>query len=244
MPRCAPTRATPSAPNSPRFDPPPSLDGKRESSWIARRSTLTSPDPSPRQHPDVYLDKKHPWLGEGVPYVDRIKYAETQKEKKRGFGTSDFSKRDEFSMDFRTNQYKEALKSENRHTAAATAKAYKEMQAAMEAELAAGGSPARSAPPPKDKPLLFDLVFDEAQRPTAVPNSMISGRESKNPTQCSWERNYGQTRTSSMDFGYGIEQAPHGKPQFARMPVLEATVYRPCAIPITQNTTVFTKRPN
>ena len=51
----------------------------------------------------------------------------------------------------------------------------------MEAELAAGGSPARSAPPPKDKPLLFDLVFDEAQRPTAVPNSMISGRESKNP---------------------------------------------------------------
>ena len=101
----------------------------------------------------------------------------------------------------------------------------------MEAELAAGGSPARSAPPPKDKPLLFDLVFDEAQRPTAVPNSMISGRESKNPTQCSWERKYGQMRTSSMDFGYGIEQAPHGKPQFARMPVLEATVYRPCAIP-------------
>ena len=52
-------------------------------------------------------------------------------------------------MDFRTNQYKEALKSETRHTAAATAKAYKEMQAAMEAELAAGGSPARSAPPPR-----------------------------------------------------------------------------------------------
>ena len=48
----------------------------------------------------MYLDKKHSWLSEGVPYVDRIKYAETQKEKKLGFGTSDFSKRDEFSMDF------------------------------------------------------------------------------------------------------------------------------------------------
>jgi hypothetical protein len=27
------------------------------------------------------------------------------------------------------------------------------------------------------------------------------------------------------------------------MPVLAATVYRPCAIPITENTTIFTKRP-
>ena len=53
------------------------------------------------KHPDVYLDKQHAWLSEGVPYVDRLKYAEVQSEKKAGFGTSDFSRRDEFSgMDF------------------------------------------------------------------------------------------------------------------------------------------------
>jgi hypothetical protein len=43
----------------------------------------------------VYLDKKFTYLNDQEPYVDRIKYAETQKEKKLGFGTSDFSKRDE-----------------------------------------------------------------------------------------------------------------------------------------------------
>ena len=72
---------------------------------------------------------------------------------------------------------------------------------------------------------------------------MISGRPSKNPTQTSWERDYGRAKTSAMECGYGVKNAPHGKPQFARMPVLNATVYRPCAIPITQNTAIFTRRP-
>jgi hypothetical protein len=85
------------------------------------------------KHPDVYLDKQHAWLSEGVPYVDRLKYAEVQSEKKAGFGTSDFSRRDEFSMDFRTEQYREALKSENRHASEATKRAYLEMRRAMEA---------------------------------------------------------------------------------------------------------------
>jgi hypothetical protein len=205
----------------------------------------------------VYLDKKFTYLNDQEPYVDRIKYAETQKEKKLGFGTSDFSKRDEFSMDFRTEQYREALKSENRHTAAATAKAYQEMQAAMEAELAAGGGASTAEASPgaggkKKRPVLFfDRVFDETPAPAGVVSNragafnaeVFGSGESLNPTQISRERNYGRTKTSSMDCGYGIDTAPHGKPQFARMPVLNAAMYRPCAIPITQNTTVYTKRP-
>ena len=201
------------------------------------------------KHPDVYLDKQHAWLSEGVPYVDRLKYAEVQSEKKAGFGTSDFSRRDEFSMDFRTEQYREALKSENRHASEATKKAYLEMCAAMEAAghaLDADGAGAGAKARRDDRrhrPTLFDAVFDDGDVATAVPNSMISGRPSKNPTQTSWERDYGRTKTSAMECGYGVKDAPHGKPQFARMPVLDATVYRPCAIPITASTTIFTKRP-
>lgn len=201
------------------------------------------------KHPDVYLDKQHAWLSEGVPYVDRLKYAEVQSEKKAGFGTSDFSRRDEFSMDFRTEQYREALKSENRHASEATKKAYLEMRAAMEAAghaLDADGAGAGAKARRDDRrrrPTLFDAVFDDGDVATAVPNSMISGRPSKNPTQTSWERDYGRTKTSAMECGYGVKDAPHGKPQFARMPVLDATVYRPCAIPITASTTIFTKRP-
>lgn len=210
------------------------------------------------KHPDVYLDKQHAWLSEGVPYVDRLKYAEVQSEKKAGFGTSDFSRRDEFSMDFRTEQYREALKSENRHASEATKRAYLEMRRAMEAAGqsmdALSGEQDASALPEEERlarrrlalrrPTLFDKVFDDGDELlTAVPNSMISGRPSKNPTQTSWERDYGRTKTSAMECGYGVKDAPHGKPQFARMPVLAATVYRPCAIPITENTTIFTKRP-
>ena len=203
------------------------------------------------KHPDVYLDKQHAWLSEGVPYVDRLKYAEVQSEKKAGFGTSDFSRRDEFSMDFRTEQYREALKSENRHASEATKRAYLEMRAAMEAagQSADGDGDddvARREEERRDarrRPTLFDAVFDDGDVATAVPNAMISGRPSKNPTQTSWERDYGRTKTSAMECGYGVKNAPHGKPQFARMPVLNATVYRPCAIPITQNTAIFTKRP-
>ena len=73
----------------------------------------------------MYLDKSHPWLMEGVKYQDRLKYGDTQKEKMKGFGTSDYSKRDEFSYDFRTAQHREALKMEAKHTQAATERAFR-----------------------------------------------------------------------------------------------------------------------
>lgn len=47
---------------------------------------------------------------QGDKYTDRWKYSETQTEKKKGFLTSDFSKRDEFSNTIRTGQYREQLK--------------------------------------------------------------------------------------------------------------------------------------
>ena len=48
--------------------------------------------------------------GQGDKYTDRWKYSESQAEKKKGFLTSDFSKRDEFSNTCRTGQYREQLK--------------------------------------------------------------------------------------------------------------------------------------
>ena len=86
---------------------------------------------------------------EGVQYKDRLMYKDTQKEKKKGFMSADFSRRDEFSMDFRTEQYREALKMEAKHTAGATARAYKEMQAAMEKEIASGSRASIAPASPK-----------------------------------------------------------------------------------------------
>ena len=48
---------------------------------------------------------------QGAPYVDRLKYAEQGKEKPgRGFNTSDYMRTDEFTMTFRTEQYRTLLK--------------------------------------------------------------------------------------------------------------------------------------
>ena len=49
-------------------------------------------------------------LLQGAKYIDRLKYQETQPTHKKGFQTSDFSRRDEFSMTFRTEQYRTLLK--------------------------------------------------------------------------------------------------------------------------------------
>jgi hypothetical protein len=42
-------------------------------------------------------------------YVDKWRYLESGQEKKKGFLTSDFSKRDEFSNTVRTLQWREQL---------------------------------------------------------------------------------------------------------------------------------------
>jgi hypothetical protein len=45
----------------------------------------------------------------GRRYVDKWRYLESGQEKKKGFLTSDFSKRDEFSNTVRTLQWREQL---------------------------------------------------------------------------------------------------------------------------------------
>ena len=143
-----------------------------------------------------------------VPYVDKQRYAESQppENKKKGFLTSDFSRRDEFSKDFATNQYRERLKMEAKYTNKAIGSS-KELKATLQAELGLDGddeqaAPASPASPGGRKKLLYDLVFDNGSAP-AVKHSMRAGRDTNNPTQLSWKRDFGTLRLSSQDVGYG-----------------------------------------
>jgi len=195
--------------------------------------------------PEVYLERTHKWVQDGVNYVDKIWYKDHQKEKKKGFLTGDFKRRDEFSLNYTTEQYRERLQNEYRHQSSTTAK-YKELREMMESELVkpetAPAGTGLAAVKSLKQPLLFDLVYDGNDAyPTAVKNSMISGRDTKNPTQLSWGRNYGSLKPSSCDVGYGIHEAHHGKPEFARIPLVKSTFYRPSTIPITN--TLYTQRP-
>jgi len=125
-----------------------------------------------------------PWR-QGAPYVDRLKYAEQGQEKPgRGFHTSDFMRRDEFTMTFRTEQYRTLLKvsrpASRAHTDCACAcpvaaargltedtggalqqEAKHAKQAAARAHGGAGGAapaPPPPPPPPRREVLLYDLV--------------------------------------------------------------------------------------
>lgn len=50
------------------------------------------------------------WTLQGDKYVDRLIYSQQQKDKKKGFLTGDFKRRDEFAVNFRTEQWREQLK--------------------------------------------------------------------------------------------------------------------------------------
>ncbi|PNH00139.1 hypothetical protein TSOC_014051, partial [Tetrabaena socialis] len=78
---------------------------------------FTTQPPKDGRTVDVYFEKKHNWISSGDPYADRIRYKDTQSDKKKGFQTSDFSKRDEFTNTIRTEQWREQLKVSGRWAA-------------------------------------------------------------------------------------------------------------------------------
>ena len=113
-------------------------------------STLISPDPSPRQHPDVYLDKKHTWLSEGVP-------RRRPHQVRRDAEGEEARLRDvRFQQARRVLDGFPAQTSTRRRSSPRPAtpqlpppRRIRRCRRRWRAELAAGGSPARSAPPPR-----------------------------------------------------------------------------------------------
>lgn len=165
---------------------------------------------------DVYLEKKHNWISDGDKYVDKIRYSDSKNTsvKSKGFLTSDFSKRDEFSNVIRTEQYREQLKQEDKFAKKGLAQLTGGMETMTVAET--------TASPREDGPLLYDLVF-EKEDPT-FKGSSRTHRDTKNPTQLSHERKLGSTVTSqTVSF-----QAPteFHKAEYARRPIVKDTFYR------------------
>lgn len=77
------------------------------------------------------------------------------------------------------------------------------------------------------KKTLYDMVYTgQEPYPTAIRNSMVAGKDTQNPTQLSWEREYGEQKPLSRRYGEGITHVEHSKPQFARVPIVRNTFYR------------------
>lgn len=127
-------------------------------------------------------------LFEGETYRDRLPYNELQPDKPgKGFLTTDFSKRDEFSLTLRAEQHRQQIKHEA------------QMQQLADAELAArpgavakGRAPAAAALPQKEAPLLFDLVY------AGDAGLCIKAKQdTRNPTVLTAERRIGSWKTTN-----------------------------------------------
>ena len=152
---------------------------------------------------------------QGETYADRLLYRETQPEKKKGFLTGDFKRRDEFSSDFRTRQYREQLKGEEKYSK-------KMLQLMAEQQ---GPEVVEPVTEKKEEgPTLFDLVYNDTRFDVSNSGASKVARDTKNPTLLSHSRNFGTMRTTSMI----SHQAPESfsKPQYARKPVVKDTFYR------------------
>ncbi|PSC73188.1 flagellar associated [Micractinium conductrix] len=146
--------------------------------------------PKTSKVPKDFFDPTYKPLFEGETYVDRLPYQELQPDKPaKGFLTSDFSKRDEFSMTLRAQQLREQIKHEAR-----VQKLAEQKLAASGAGAAAAAAAAASAAPKaaKQAPLLFDLVF-EGETELCIK----AKRDTRNPTMLSTERQLGSFRTTN-----------------------------------------------
>ena len=82
--------------------------------------------------------------------------------------------------------------------------------------------------PGKPEKILYDLVYEKDE---GESTSKLS-RDSKNPTQQNYERDFGTMKTSNMKYGYKLSLNPHSKPDNARIPVIRTTFYRPAQVPL------------
>ncbi|KAL4433934.1 hypothetical protein ABPG75_000375 [Micractinium tetrahymenae] len=140
------------------------------------------------QAPRPLFDAACKPLYEKETYVDRLPYHELQPEKpSKGFMTSDFSKRDEFSLTLRAEQHRQQIKHETRVHKLAEAKLV-----ARPGAVAKGQAPAAAALPKKGAPLLFDLVYAGD-----AGLCIKAKRDTRNPTALSMERRIGPWKTTN-----------------------------------------------
>eukprot|EP00238_Polyblepharides_amylifera_P000884 CAMPEP_0196571640 /NCGR_PEP_ID=MMETSP1081-20130531/1787_1 /TAXON_ID=36882 /ORGANISM="Pyramimonas amylifera, Strain CCMP720" /LENGTH=245 /DNA_ID=CAMNT_0041888661 /DNA_START=152 /DNA_END=889 /DNA_ORIENTATION=- len=202
---------------------------QKERSTFGGKQMMTNPGKQ-GELPERYFDKKFTWISDGDKFNDRTTYANTQKEKKKGFLTGDFKRRDEFANITRTEQYRELLKMEDKHrkTLIAMSDFHEEdpeLKAKLDREAKTKNERGKSSQ-------LYDLVYEKDNDAQSFAKQQQNARDTKNPTQLGKERDFGTYQTSSMSFGYGVEECEHEKPMYARLPIVQSTFYRPAKIPM------------
>jgi len=175
---------------------------------------------------EALFGRAFPWLSEGDKYVDKTMYLKTQPKelRKRAFGSSDASRRDEFMATIRTEQWRWALGRE------ADFRKHHESTKMMQ------NAPQQPRPPPlpplgarvdayHTPEFLYDIGkgahVTEFNQKLARENWYQANRDTMKP------RNMGDWVPSSYEVGNEmVQQADLHKPQYASTPIIQSTFYR------------------
>lgn len=205
----------------------PTPEGRERSAYKGKNITC-QPMKGGKVPREAYMDGKYPWVSDGDKYIDRTMYIHTQKEKKKGFGSGDFRRKDEFSNTIRTGQYRHQLDQELKCSKAAAKHLGRADILGMSEEEVMELLKKMETLPNPDQPALYDRInaHEEGQSVSKI------SRDSHNPTMKSYDRNFGQRTTANMKYGYKLELNPHSKPENARIPFVRTTFYRGSGVPL------------
>eukprot|EP00741_Cyanophora_paradoxa_P015707 tig00020904_g15164.t1 len=184
---------------------------------------------------DTLFEKKHVWLHDGKKFDDGWAYRLRQKEKKKGFLSGDFKKRDEYTEHFRCEQYRERLKHEayvQKRVQAQDGEAWTDMDYELGSGGGGGGAhdgAARPATvgalpsiynPPK---YTYDLIEMQASA-TSCSHCARDKHFCPHKAQGLYMTRCPE-KTTNKEYGYGIQDRLHEKPSFARIPLIRETFW-------------------
>ena len=170
--------------------------------------------------PDVFFEKKHTWISDGDTFKDSLTYRDQKQEKKKGFLTGDFMRRDEFCGTFRVAQYREQLKQEVADSTRDIGDAKMLLEELQKMQSTRNEN--------RDKGIfLYDRIFEKEESFQSDHHQQAKcARDTKNPTLLSKDRTFGTYNTAGMEVGRGIHQMAHSKPTHAKLPIIKNTFYR------------------
>jgi len=212
-------------PYAKKADADPRLKGKQFSAEFPKEG-LGGARPN-----NSLFDREHKWLFGNEKYIDRTMYLKTQppETRKKGFYSSDASRRDEFTLDIETEKWRERIKTEMQFAERFAKHQEESMSPEERAELTAlMAEPTRRwTHGPK---YLFDLGKEATGGTT--PYEMKDARDtwySKHRVKelDDGARHTGGVMLSSHAFGDNLKNYHDWtKPEFARQPIIRDNFFR------------------
>ena len=178
------------------------------------------------------FDREHKWLFGGEKYIDRTMYLKTQppETRKKGFYSSDASRRDEFSQEIETQKWRERIRTEMEFAEIFAKRKEAELtdeERAQFAELESVGKDRRWSHGP-------DFLFDVGKEATGgtTPYEMKDARETWYSKERVKQLDNGTPYTGGVmlsSYAYGDNLKGYNewaKPEHARQPIIRDSFFR------------------